>query len=114
MTGADPVRPPHEAVLDAAGRGPLPVEVVGSGALAGELRKQVRAPGSGDERPGTGVDTTGDIEQIELLVERVEDLGTVILAGPPVAEDATVDLYADVHVRGLTVIGVPPRGEQGG
>jgi len=47
-------------------------------------------------------------------MQRVDDLGTVVLAGPPVDADGTVDLYADVHVRGLTVIGVVPDPDKGG
>lgn len=114
MTAADDL--PHlvETVLGMARGGPGPIEVAGSGPLAEQLREHTEAAASAGARPGTVVDTTGDLEQLERLVERVEDLGTVILAGPPLPDDATVDLYGDVHVRGLTVIGVPPGGERRG
>ena len=48
------------------------------------------------------------MSEIESALERVDDLGTIVLAGP--LPDATVrlNLYADVHVRGLTLLGIPP------
>lgn len=110
MSGADDRRPQLAAVLEAARRGPAPVEVTGTGSLADELREQLRASGPGGGRPGTVVDTTGDLQQLEQVLQRVDDLGVVILSGPPLTEHATIELYADVHVRGLTVVCVPPGG----
>lgn len=98
--------PSLEAVLAAARQGPAPVEVAGSGELAQELRAQLGTSGEG--RAGTIVETTGELSSIELAMARVEDLGTIVLAGPPMGEDATVDLYSDIHVRGLTVIALVP------
>lgn len=110
MSGANDFRPQLAAVLEAARRGPPPVEVAGIGSLADQLREQLHASGSGGGQPGTVVDTTGDPEQLERVMQRVDDLGMVILSGPPLPDRATIELYADVHVRGLTVICVPPGG----
>jgi hypothetical protein len=94
MTGADAVLAALET--DAA-------EVVGAGALADALRARLRSPAS---PPAAIVDTTGDPAPIADALERVDDLGTVVLAGPAPDGPVALDLYATVHVRGLTLIGV--------
>ena len=85
----------------------MQVEVVGEGGLPEALRARlsgrVRA---GGERPAAVIETTGELPEIEAALRRVDDLGTVVLAGPPPTRPAPLDLYADLHVRGLTVIGV--------
>ena len=58
----------------------------------------------GEEEPRRLVDETGDVDEVERLLARVADLGEVVLAGPPLRRNATIDLYADLHVRGLTMI----------
>ena len=58
----------------------------------------------GEERPHRLVDETGDVAEVERLLDRVADLGEVVLAGPPLPRDATIDLYANIHVRGITLI----------
>ena len=108
MSGAGDMRPQLAGVVDLARRGPPPVEVVGTGSLADELREQLRSSGSDGVHPGTVVYRTGNLEQLERAMQRVDDLGMVILSGPPLPEQATIELYADVHVRGLTLICVPP------
>ncbi len=110
MSGADGSRPQLAAVLEVARRGPSPVEVTGTGSLADQLRQQLHGSGPGGRQPGTVVDTTGDPQQLERVMQRVDDLGMVILSGPPLPDHATIELYADVHVRGLTVICVPSGG----
>jgi hypothetical protein len=57
-----------------------------------------------DKRPRRLVDETGDVAEIERLLGLVADLGEVVLAGPPLPSEGTIDLYRDLHVRGLTLI----------
>jgi hypothetical protein len=101
MTGVD-------AVLAALGTDAA--EVVGAGPLADALRARLAAPAA---PPAAIVDTTGDAAAIADALARVDDLGTVVLAGPPPDGPVALDLYADVHVRGLTVAGVPPGADDG-
>jgi hypothetical protein len=104
-----------DPALAAARQGAAPVEVDGSGSLATHLRERLGlADRPAGERPATVVETTGELARVESLMHRVDDLGTVILAGPPVEGDATVDFYVDVHVRGLTVITVAPDPDENG
>lgn len=104
---------PLDAALAAASLGPGPVTVEGSGPLADRLRGRLgSAVTPAGERPATVVDTTGDLARIEQLMHKVDALGTVVLAGPAVDPEGTVDLYADLHVRGLTVITVAPSGDE--
>lgn len=82
------------------------VEVVGESALAESIRSRLdREPPPGG-RPSAIVDATGNLEAVRRAMERVADLGTVVLAAPLDGSSAYLDLYADLHVRGLTVIGV--------
>jgi threonine dehydrogenase-like Zn-dependent dehydrogenase len=83
-----------------------PLEVVGDGPLAQRLRDRLDA--AGGDAPATIVETTGTEAALRLALTRVAKLGTVVLAGPPPVEDPALDLYVDVHVRGLTIIGVEP------
>ena len=86
------------------------VEVTGDGEMAAELRSRLRERINGArDRIGAAVDTTGDPAVITDLLTRLADLGTLVLAGPPAPEPPALDLYADLHVRGLTVVGIAPR-----
>jgi hypothetical protein len=92
----------------AAASGPHPVEVAGSGALAAAIRAELGlANATSEERPGTIVETTGAVAEIQAALARVRDLGTVVLAVAPAPEAPDLDLYADLHVRGLTVVAIP-------
>ena len=51
---------------------------------------------------------TGEPAEIERALAQVEDLGTVVLAAPVTETEAMIDLYADLHVRGLTLVTAPP------
>lgn len=85
------------------------VEVVGHGLIAAYIRSLVAlrdAPAG--ERPSAVVDTTGDPELIRAALERVCDLGTVVLAGEGAGRTLDVDMYSTVHKRGLIVAGVAP------
>ncbi|HVE69472.1 MAG TPA: hypothetical protein VNB64_12915 [Solirubrobacteraceae bacterium] len=101
-----------EDVLAAVAAGEPPIEVSGGGELAQRLRERLGVSGGASEaHPRTVVETTGTVAEVQRALERVDDLGTVVLAGAPVAPDSTIDLYADAHVRGLTVIAAGPAGE---
>ena len=99
------------AVISALANNEGPIEVVGSGALADNVRRllaeRVRRT-LPDIRPATIIETTGEADALLAALERVEDLGTVVLAGPVPNRPLAVDLYADLHVRGLVLLGVPP------
>jgi threonine dehydrogenase-like Zn-dependent dehydrogenase len=59
------------------------------------------------DEPTTGdaiVEATGDFKRVRDALRACPDLGTVILAGPIGDSPPALDLYADVHVRGLTVV----------
>lgn len=60
-------------------------------------------PREPDVRPQRLVDETGDVAEVERLLRTVADRGEVVLSGPPLPRDASIDLYADLHVRGLTL-----------
>jgi D-arabinose 1-dehydrogenase-like Zn-dependent alcohol dehydrogenase len=83
------------------------VAVLGEGRLAGALRERL---GSRVAAAPTGasvvIDTTGEAEQIAAALSAVEDLGVILLAGSPPAAPLALDLYSDLHVRGLRVIGL--------
>lgn len=87
----------------AAAAKPGSVDVVGAGMLA-QLVRLVTDGAS--ERPHAIVDTTGDPAAIASALERVADLGTVVLAGESLGRRADLDLYCSVHVRGLTLVGI--------
>ena len=98
-----------EAVVAAIGTAEGAVEVLGDSAFARELRSRlgVAAPAAGG-RPTVVVETSGDGAALGAALARVDDLGTVVLAGPAAgAQPVALDLYADLHVRGLTLVGVP-------
>ena len=84
------------------------VEVVGTSALADEVRRllgeRIRLPRA-DERPTAIIETTGEPAALETALQRVDDLGTVVLAGPLPTRPLALDLYSDLHVRGLTLVG---------
>ena len=106
-----------QAIVGALPAGEEPVEVLGDGPLARALRARLRLEATvlaPDARPAVIVETTGDAAAIGAALARVADLGTVVLAGTCGAGSAPValDLYADLHVRGLTVVGVPLPGEE--
>lgn len=99
----------REAVAAVAERLRGAVEVVGTGLVAAHVRRLVaNGGGSLDNGPGAVVDTTGDPETIRSALERVSDLGTVVLAGEAGGRTLDLDLYSSVHRRGLVLTGVAP------
>lgn len=106
--GAGAAEGAAEDALAALPAGSGSVEVTGDGALAAALRARLgaRLGVAAPQPPRAAIDTTGDPAVIGDLLARVADLGTVVLAGPPPAGGVELDLYRDVHVRGLTVTGL--------
>jgi len=99
----------RDAAAAVAGLPPGSIEVTGSGLIAHRVRVLVGdAPARSAEHPRAVVDLTGDPVVIADAARRVADLGTVVLAGEALGRRAEMNLYADVHLRGLTLVGVPP------
>jgi hypothetical protein len=102
----------HAAVAAAEGVSSDSIEVIGSGLIALQVRALLghrfsEAARPSLERPGAIVDATGDPRVIVDATRRVADLGTVVLVGESLGRKAEMNLYADVHLRGLTLVGVP-------
>jgi hypothetical protein len=84
-----------------------PVEVTGSGIVAegsGLLLGSRRARRT--ETPAAVIETTGAPNAIATALQRLQDLGTLVLAGESLGRQVAIDLYGDVHTRGLRVVGV--------
>jgi hypothetical protein len=96
-----------DAAAAATGRLRGAVEVVGAGLVAAHVRRLLGdgARHSGGS-PGAVVDTTGDPEVIRSALDRVSDLGMMVLAGESAGPALDLDLYSSVHRRGLVVVGV--------
>jgi threonine dehydrogenase-like Zn-dependent dehydrogenase len=99
--------PVVEAVIAALAGVDGPVEVTGERELARELGEALRSrkPGPAEAPPAAIVETTGEPDAIAAALRRVADLGIVVLTGPPPPDPVALDLYADLHVRGLTLVG---------
>ena len=100
------------AVLE--GIAPDSIEIIGRGLIAQQVRALVKNPSESNgwstpiEQPRAIVDTTGDPSVILDATRRVANLGTVVLLGESLARRAEMNLYPDVHTRGLTLVGVAP------
>lgn len=57
--------------------------------------------------PELVVERTGTADGVRAALAQVADLGTVVLAAP-LSAPVELDLYADLHVRGLTLLGAAP------
>jgi hypothetical protein len=93
------------AALDGAGS----ATVVGTGTVARQVRRLLAArgvPEPEDAAPDAIVETTGDPTSIAEALRHAASLGTIVLVGEPLGRDASFDLYSDLHVRGLTLVGV--------
>lgn len=85
------------------------VRVLGGGALARLVTRALPADtvrGEGEDADVV-VDTTGDPAVIGAALVAAPRLGAVLLAAPPVEPEIAVRTYTDIHVRGLTVAGIP-------
>jgi hypothetical protein len=101
----------HEAAEFVQQFAPELIEVSGSGLVAREVRHLLRLEIVGEdarERPMAIVDTTGDPKVIEDATRRLADLGKLVLAGESLGRPFPLNLYSDVHARGLELIGVGP------
>jgi hypothetical protein len=58
-------------------------------------------------------DTTGDPDAIADATRRLADGGVLVLAGESAGRRTDINLYPDVHVRGLRVVGAGPLLAQG-
>ena len=87
------------------------VEVIGTGLIAATVRRltsEGQARRRGATRPYCIVDTTGDPAEVLAATQRLADLGVLVLAGESRRRRVGIDLYPDVHRRGLRVIGIAP------
>lgn len=107
---------------------PARVEIVGDGELAGALRDAVGTtarPGAGEvratwrralpgrlrgatgaERPLAIAETTGEAGALAGAAARLADGGLLVLAGDGGPDTIALDLYRDIHRRGLRVVGL--------
>jgi hypothetical protein len=103
-----------QAVVAAVGHVlPHSVEISGSGMIAQQVRQLLDTPSADGrstrrERPDAIVDTTGDPRMVVDATRRVAELGTVVLVGESLGRRAEMNLYPDVHARGLKLVGIAP------
>jgi len=84
------------------------VFVNGSGRVASSVRRRLPARlAAAASGALVVVETTGDPESIRDATRSVADLATVVLCGEPSGRKLSLNLYPDVHVRGLVLVGVP-------
>jgi threonine dehydrogenase-like Zn-dependent dehydrogenase len=81
------------------------VTVIGDGVLADLIRSAL--PGGTSIGSDVVIDTTGSPDRIEHAVATLPKLGQLILAAPPGTAQIDLATYRDLHVRALTVTGVP-------
>ncbi len=85
---------------------PGPIHVTGRGAVAACVARLLPERGGG--RPAAIIDTTGDPSVLGRSIAALDDLGVLVLAGVAPRAPMSINLYPDVHVRGLRVIGGGP------
>jgi hypothetical protein len=84
------------------------VEVVGRGLVAGLIRMMLGVPsGAAPASPIAIVTTVADQDVLTACMSRLESLGTLVVVGES-RGGVDIDLYRDVHVRGLHLVGVAP------
>jgi hypothetical protein len=86
------------------------IAVTGGGLIARLIRRLlgIREDGTAAvAMPLAVVDTTGDPEALVASTRRLADRGMLVLAGEPKGE-LDLDLYRDVHLRGLELVGIAP------
>jgi len=100
-----------EAAALAAGAPADRVEVTGVGFAAEHVRRLLgvtEPPHYPDheQRPTVIVEMTGAASVIKEATRRLDDMGTLVLAGESSGRSLSLNLYRDVHSRGLRVVGV--------
>ena len=105
----------HEAAAAVEDLPPNAIEVSGTGLIARRVRSLVgeraadpRERPATSQRPRAIVEATGDPAAILESTRRVADLGKIVLVGESLGRRVQMNLYPDVHLRGLTLIGVSP------
>ncbi len=83
--------------------------VIGEGVVAAQVRALLGGQGSGGTRPPAVVVMTSDPSDVAQATHRVCDGGIVVLAGD-CSGPLELNLYSDVHRRGLRLTGVPGEG----
>ena len=83
------------------------LEVTGDGIVAGLVRAAV-ASRDAEDAPDVVVDTTGDPTVVADATRRLRSLGLLVLAGESFGRSMDLDLYPDVHVRGLRIAATGP------
>ena len=100
-----------EAIAVVSHLPPERVGVTGQGVLARQLRERGLDRETG-QSPLAVVETTGCGPELTEACGAVADGGLVVLAGAA-SDPIDIDLYRNVHRRGLVLVGVSARGDQG-
>jgi threonine dehydrogenase-like Zn-dependent dehydrogenase len=82
-------------------------EVIGDGLTAISIRSALAGRGAASAPPAALVDCTGDPVRLLELIPGLRDQGVIVLAGEPQGRELALDLYIDVHRRGLRIVGAP-------
>ena len=88
------------------------VVVMGSGTVARQIRRVLAMWGTApceEPPPAVVVEATGAPRSIANALREVRTLGTIVLVGDQLARACTLDLYSDLHVRGLRLVGLARR-----
>jgi hypothetical protein len=102
----------REAADCVRGVPPQSVRVHGRGLVAALVRQLVAANSSIGAPEGLHavIDTTGRPDVLLAATRELANGGLLVLAGEPLGRHLTIDLYPDIHRRGLQLVGVaPPR-----
>jgi hypothetical protein len=82
------------------------VKVLGEGLVAAEARRLLGARAG--ESSAYVIDATGDPDAIAGALGGLDDHGTLVAAGPLGERPFPINLYSDIHLRGLRLVGVAP------
>ncbi len=97
--------PARAVAAQASARGMATAEVAGTGVLAALVTTAL--PAADRRTPHVIVETEGSARALTDAIARVARLGTVVLAARPAMPDLMARTHGDLHVRGLTIVGVP-------
>ena len=85
----------------------------GAGAVAAAVESLLGGLRAVRSRPRGIVETTGRPAAIADAIADLDDRGVLVLAGEPAGRALAIDLYPEVHLRGLELVGVrPPRPDE--